>query len=111
MQKKYYQLIYLLPPPNYPRYVFHSNVILLLAQIPACVLTCLLGDSFWKLAPQLNGMEVEYGATSHIKEGRQYVWLMTCKLGLSCVLYTIKSLENFSNLSVSYADSCGKKSN
>jgi len=35
-----------LPPSNYPRYVFHSNVILLLTHFPACVLMCLFGGLF-----------------------------------------------------------------
>lgn len=103
------EILLALSPTNYLTYVFHSKAILL-TQFLACVLMCLLGDCSWKLAPQLNGMEVEYGTTSHIKEGRQHVWLMTCKLGLSCALYTIKSLENSSSFPVSYADSCGKSS-
>lgn len=74
------------PLPNYPRYVFRSNVILLLTQFPACALMSFLGDCTCKLAPQLNGMEVEYGATSHIKEGRKaarvthdlQAWIILC---------------------------------
>lgn len=70
-----------------------------------------LGDCSWKLAPQLNGMQAACGATSHIKEGMHHLWLITCKFGLSCALYTIKSLVNFSQLPVFYADSCRKKRN
>lgn len=54
-------------------------------------------------------MEVAYGATSHIKEGMHHLWLMICKFGLSCALYTIKSSVNFSQPPVFYADSCKKK--
>lgn len=67
------EILSALPPANYPTYVFHGKAILLLTQFLACVFMCLLGDCSWKLAPQLNGMEVEYGTTSHIKEGRQHV--------------------------------------
>lgn len=114
MQKKCYQLIYLLsqhPPPPITQDIYVTVMYSPTNTVSDLHINMPLGDCSWKLAPQLNGMEAAYRATSHIKEGMHHLWVITCKFGLSCALYTIKSLVNFSQLPGFYADSCRKKRN